>query len=424
MLVLAGASPPPPRVFKLLEYLPELGWNGTLLTPRLDGDTRFAAAATPSYSAIATPFLPTPSRLLVDRRLAAKATRAPLPTKMASAMRVMLQWLNTPDDLVGWLPWAVGVGRRLFRQGKVDAIIASGPPFTTMLAGALLQRHTGVPLIADLRDAWTQDPFDPCGAIGGSFRATVGSRRVRAQRAIERFCLSRALLTSFTSDPTHAAYAAAYPGLADRFLVAYNGIDERDFDVAPERGAGFQSVYIGTLHEYQLPDLETFLEGFALARAEGKLSEGTFIVAGYRSPAVDGALTARIRELGLSSVVELMPAIEHRRAMALMKGADVILMLTGENRFTRLSKVSDGLAVGKPLLGLAPEGSETATHLRAQGHRVIAEPSATEVARALVELRAAPVPAGGEFPFPYPHKLHWRSTATALIERIDRGKRP
>jgi hypothetical protein len=103
-----------------------------------------------------------------------------------------------------------------------------------------------------------------------------------------------------------------------------------------------------------------------------------------------------------------------------MKGAGAILMLAGANRFTRLSKLSDGLATGRPLIGFAPLDSETAAHLRAEGQSVLSEPTAGDVARTLVDLRRARAPGTEDFPFPFPHELHWRSLAARVTERLER----
>ena len=43
--------------------------------------------------------------------------------------------VNFPDGRIGWLPYAVAEGRRCLRQWPADIIFASGPPFTTLLAG-------------------------------------------------------------------------------------------------------------------------------------------------------------------------------------------------------------------------------------------------------------------------------------------------
>src|SRR5262249_7227247 len=63
--------------------------------------------------------------------------------------------LLQPDPQVLWLPGAVREGRRLLRAVPHAAIVASGPPFSTLLVGAILQGVSGLPLVLDYRDEWT-----------------------------------------------------------------------------------------------------------------------------------------------------------------------------------------------------------------------------------------------------------------------------
>lgn len=431
LLMLASEYPPTPRVLKLAKHLPELGWTPHLVVPAADlrGDGRFSSAELPAAATVdRTPYLPALSSLLSRRkrteRVSPTRPREDGPARQPAAQdlaRSALMWLNTPDEWVGWLPFAIWRGRRLVRNTGVRAIYASGPPFTTVLAGALLKRLTGVPYVADFRDAWSLDASDPFGAIGGVFRAPYGRPRVGALRRLEAFCVSVADRVLFTSKTTRTRYCEHYAGLHRRSLVVFNGVDEEDFSVAAATGEAFTFTYVGSLHPYQLAGFDLFAAALRLASGISReAAKARLLVAGFRSEAVDSHLRAAVREAGLQEKTELRGPVTHSEAVALMKGAGTILLFAGENAFIRLMKISDGAAAGRPLLALARADSETGRHVADLGHRVFSGDAPEQLAEELVRLAGQGyTEPTGAFPFPYPHPLNWRTAASLVAQAMN-----
>ena len=69
--------------------------------------------------------------------------------------------MGFPDTRIGWMPEARRKGLQIIRDWCPDILFASGPPFTTLLVGYLLSRATGVPLVVEFRDRWSEDPYYP-----------------------------------------------------------------------------------------------------------------------------------------------------------------------------------------------------------------------------------------------------------------------
>ena len=63
--------------------------------------------------------------------------------------------LLQPDPQVLWNPQAIEAGLRALGQRKHDAIFVTAPPFSSFLIGAELARRTGLPLVLDYRDEWS-----------------------------------------------------------------------------------------------------------------------------------------------------------------------------------------------------------------------------------------------------------------------------
>ncbi|HJT36211.1 MAG TPA: hypothetical protein VJ783_29590, partial [Pirellulales bacterium] len=148
------------RTTKFVKYLPSCGWNATVLTvsnpsvpvfdPSLLGDVppsaRVVRARTwePSYAA---------KQAVAGAGGGASPPRWPrrwLKGAARQAANVLLQ----PDPQVLWFPAAVRAGVRLLRESRHEAVMASGPPFSSFLVAAAISRRTGVPLALEYRDEW------------------------------------------------------------------------------------------------------------------------------------------------------------------------------------------------------------------------------------------------------------------------------
>src|SRR5262249_33967283 len=157
--------------------------------------------------------------------------------------------------------------------------------------------------------------------------------------------------------------------------VIYNGADLSDFvgEVATlERPT---IAHIGTLHEYQWSQAQSFLRGFARALWCGTVPPETeAIFAGTIGLKLRGKLQAMIMGLGITASVRLIDFVPHAEAVRWMRGSRLLLLFVGDNRYIRLSKLSEYLAAGPPLLALAPAKSETADEVRRYGGRVVSDP--------------------------------------------------
>lgn len=437
VLILVHAVPPVPRILKFARHLQTFGWTPTLLAPRRPdrGDRRFAHDDVLSQVAVEQTFLLPALENVVRRLLGRLRRRSPEPPSHDappvarslgpwSVPRQLLLWTSTPDEYVGWLPWALWRGWRLVREKQIDAILASGPPFSVVLAGALLGRLTRRPFVADFRDAWVRDPVDPFGCLTGSFRAVPSRRRRAVLEFLERHCLARAASVLFTSDYTLSSYSNAYPEISARSTVLYNGVEEPDFGGSPEPAPSFAFTYVGTLHEYQREQFALFVRAFGLAlRQEPGMSACQVRVCGHRPAYVDAEIERVAREVMIADNLVREAAVPHRRAMALLKGTSVLLLFAGTSLFVRPSKLSEYLATDRPILALAPAGSEAATHVERFGHALYAGNSPDELAALIVRLwtaHRAGRPIEGTFPFPYPHPLNWKSSSAALASTLDR----
>lgn len=346
------------RSTKFVKYLPGHGWRPTVLTVRkgiyaqqdasllreIPRGTRVIRTSTfePAEAALAD-LRPTGARPGVKQRLS----------------RLIYDAAIVPDRTLLWLPHAFAAGLRAARQTRPEVIYATGNPYASFLLARLLAAAVTRPYVLDFRDAWTLNWYS------WRYRPRLDAvRRWRAavERAQERLVLRGAAAAIFMSEQVLADHAAAYPELADRFVQLSNGFDPADFEsVAPRQLEGFTILYAGKFAEYRRPD--DFLRGFALAARQ----EPAFGASARAVFVGDFGLEHRAvaEEVGVAKSVVALGYRPHEEAVALMKGASALALISGGDRTEQPGKVFEYLAADRPIVAIIPEDGASGDAIRA-----------------------------------------------------------
>ena len=145
-----------------------------------------------------------------------------------------------PDTLVGWIPAAVWRALRLIREHEPSILYSTSLPATSHLAALIVHRMTGLPWVADFRDALTYDP-DPI--------YTYYHPPQRVYAALERRVVQEARYTTVACD----SISLSGLGREDRRRRHIpNGVDLEDIptDLGPSTVPldRFRLSYVGTLY--------------------------------------------------------------------------------------------------------------------------------------------------------------------------------
>ena len=145
-----------------------------------------------------------------------------------------------PDPLVGWIPAAVWHALRLIRKHRPSILYSTSLPATSHLAALIVHRLTGLPWVADFRDALTYDP-DPI------YTHYHPPNRVYA--ALERRVVERALYTTVACDSINL-FGLGREDRRRRLIP--NGVDlddiARDLGTSTVPRDHFRLSYVGTLY--------------------------------------------------------------------------------------------------------------------------------------------------------------------------------
>lgn len=260
--------------------------------------------------------------------------RVPLSSRLSRLVAV-------PDDAAYWISAAVREGVQLGREHGVDAVLASGPPHSALVAGARVARTLGVPFVADFRDAWR----DNTNAVAPS-----AWHRGRGL-ALERFVLTEAAGVVAVSEPIAGEVRELG---ATRVEVVPNGYDPAEMPQRrPRDDAPLALGFMGRF--YATTDPAPLIE--AIAALDGQV---TLDVAGPPSPLLDAAVS----RFAAQSLVRHHGYLEHERALELMATTDVGVVTIADlpgSRAIYTGKLFEYLGMRLPTLVVGPADGAAAT---------------------------------------------------------------
>lgn len=380
LLVIAYYFPPMglsgvQRISKLVKYLPEHGWDVTVLTV---GDVGYFAH---DYSLLeevhGAGVRIERTRTLDPLRLFRRRGTIRMPSDgsrrfLSGLTHTFLQ----PDNKIGWKRYAVRRAKELAAEEPFDAILATAPPFTDFLVGHELRQTLGIPLIVDYRDPWVDNR--------NYFYATPLHRRyaTRLEQAVLRSSDSIVVVNRKIKEKL----IARYPFLTHTSVeIIPNGYDPEDIEEAGriplERPSKMRLTYSGHFDAGRSP--EFLFKGLANVFAANPASrdeiEACFVGHFHDS------FQKMAAKLGVSSAIHTTGYLDHRESVRQLLASDVLWLTIFDPTITP-GKIYEYMGTGRPILALAPEGAVRGA-LRGYGAEICVGPTDVEaITRAITEL--------------------------------------
>jgi hypothetical protein len=170
-----------------------------------------------------------------------------------------------------------------------------------------------------------------------------------------------------------------------------------------------------------------FLLAFARSIRNGAVPrDSELIFAGTIGLRLRARVEALVLDLDIVPSVRLVNFVPHQQAIRWMRTSHLLLLFAGNNPYIRLSKISEYLASGTPMLAFAAETSETAKEVRQYGGRVLSRASANEIAIELARVFRHENRTGWRpWAIDHPHPLNRRTEAQQLANILDQvGRAP
>ena len=280
--------------------------------------------------------------------------------------------LRFPDYAHPWIFPAIAKGRELIRRHDIDAIFATGMPWTSLTVGWCLKKLTGAKLMVDFRDPW----------VGNLFASPKPRLVQRMESGLERRIVSDADLVSLNTDPLREEFIERYPHVSpERFVTLPNGFDDHDFVDIPEldapgtakgEGPGLTVSHAGFL--YGMRDPRPLLEAVDLIRRETpeiaeriRFEQMGDIQLGYdpHQWAAERNLSDQFLDRG---------SLPYRECLRRMAGSDILLIIQQDTLTQIPSKLYEYIYLNKPILTIASRAGALGRAVEAYGFGEIFTP--------------------------------------------------
>lgn len=355
------------RTLKYTRYLADYGWRVTVIAPEEAAyditDAKLSEQIPPTVRVVQTRFLNVKKHL---------AIRGIYPALLA-----------VPDTWVGWLPWAVAAGRRVFSEDPYDLIYSTSPHATAHVIALRLVAHTKKPWVTDFRDPWFEDIPEPGAPKGRLYRWANQT----LERKVVHNCSRAVASTTQLRDLLQARYMQEPKS---KILAILNGYDEADFASLPvaekTRGDKLVIVHAGSINA----DFRNPRPLFAALRAEADsgaidLAKISVRFVGPGGFADSEDMKSAVARLGLRDTVEFLPRVSYDKALLELMRADLLLLLQASPDTASLvpAKLYEYLRTFRPVLALVWPGA-TADVLGITGGGWAVAPEDTQAMQAVV----------------------------------------
>lgn len=287
-------------------------------------------------------------KLLMGSKPTAGAAQANnQPGKPGIAKRV-LEYILVPDPQVTWYPVLTRAARRIVRKRKIDLVLITAPPFSTLLlVESLRKEFPDLPIVADFRDEWLTTAFELV-----SFLFSSGDHARKTAEKIEAAAVANATAVVAVTEAARRKILSRYPNLPEnKFHLVPNGYDATMLvrgESAARSSGKIVVTHVGTIY--------TSTEPTALVEAVESLPPD--VRSRFLFRFIGHIEEPRFREaiLGMGDAVELKGYLPQREALALMSETDYVLLIN-HDPLNVGGKFYDYAGGGKPILGAVhPEG--------------------------------------------------------------------
>ncbi len=354
------------RVTKFVKYLPRYGWEPIIITTTPDA---YIECDEYLKNDIPDTIKVEKIRSLLTKKETSKIrkqsnTEFPWENKnkktiLSNILLFFRSLFLIPDSQILWvLPVALKL-KKIIIKYQPDIIFATAPPYSVFIAGYIAKILSGLPLIIDYRDPWTQ--------FFSTFRTHESGFRKNIELHLEKKILNKANKIILTSKNLFSVFKKVLSEKnSNKCVIVYNGYDEDDYrNVRPQIFDKFTIVYTGkiTPNEYSA---ELFINSFGLLmqnRPDLKNKIEVIFVGSFR----DEKAIHAIDKFKINNNIKLLGYKNHHFTVSYQLGADALLLLLQPgytDSFVIFGKLFEYIRTGKPIFSLLPSGCEMAEILK------------------------------------------------------------
>jgi len=349
------------RAAKFVKYLPDFGWSPTVLTvsnPSVPVFDRTLLGEIPNSVCIVEAKTLEPSYEAKQSVSASDQTgsKQGVGKLLKTIIRGFANILLQPDPQILWLPAARRAAKKLLKEKKFDVIVATAPPFSSLILGAMLSKMFCIPLVLDYRDEW-----DISNAVWEN--KSLGRLSSFIQSRLQNYALKRASLVIATTQLSVTALEEKI-ALCDSKAAAiciYNGFDDSDINLTnriqdPHESGSYVLSYVGTL--WNLTSIAPVVKALhKLQREHPTVSDFLQLITAGRITAAQEQILDQLKDSAVS--VTRRGYVEHSEAIDIILNSDGLLLLLSDMQVAGRvvpAKIFEYMATGNSIFVVAPKG--------------------------------------------------------------------
>ncbi|MTI89653.1 MAG: glycosyltransferase family 4 protein [Balneolaceae bacterium] len=365
------------RPLKFVKYLRQFGWNPIVVCPEPGLYSHFDESLADELKEIAPDIYRVKAKTLFHSTGSDSKRIDYIPDFITQKIRRVQRLFLFPDNKKGWISPAVKECFNIITKTDVDLIYSTAPPFSNHIAASEVSKQSGIPLVLDYRDAW----------LNNHFMDEMFDWQKKKMKKLEKSCLKQASgvtgLDQFMLKGMKEVYGKQFP----ECKVISHGYDADDFKDHTSSSLDYQEgklniLYSGLFYESNQPDV--FLKGVSQAIRNGYFSKGEVHL--HFQGGIEPRVKRLIQKLGLADVCTNYGYLPHQKAVANLKKADLLWMISNfssEHKQIKSGKLFEYIGSQKPILGILHKGA-AAEILQSYGGGFVAKvDSAVDVATKL-----------------------------------------
>lgn len=338
------------RLRGLAKYLPEFGWEPTILTIKSDNtelsnensDLRVIETDYIDLSTVWKSRLGFNSKVEVHNQLNVSSKK-----NQKGALNFLINmWMEIfayPDPEKNWYNTAVKDGNELLENEKFDLILSSSYPYTSHLIGYELKGKHNLPWVVDLRDLWTQNH---------NYKFT-NIRKFRESH-LEKKVLSGADALTTVSEPWSSKLKLRHKN--KKIYTIFNGFDPDLMSNETELDNKFTIIYTGMIYEGKMDPEPLFMALKELIN-DREIDEKDISVDFYGFN-VD-ILRNCVEKHKLTQIINIHNLIPHDKVIEKQRKAQLLLLLNwndpNENG-VYTGKIFEYLSAKRPIIAIGGYG--------------------------------------------------------------------
>lgn len=341
------------RVKGLGNFLPDHGWEATIITRRLPGAPEGKARVVQTdYEVDLNDMW---DRLRHGAHDDGKEGVGKIEKGSSRLKRTMGALIAYPDAQRNWFRPALEAAREVMKEEEHDLILSSSPPQTAHLVARRIKKEHGIPWVADLRDLWTQNHY-----------YLYGQLRKRIERRLEL-----KILRTADALVTVSPYLAQKLGDLHRRTIVHSIPNGFNPDELSSESVNvdkiFSLVFTGTMYD-GVRGPQMLFEAVKDLQLENRILPELFHVR-LIGP-ISETVYQSAETMGLHDLISFEGPISHPRALEAQRKAQVLVMFFSDrmmDKYVCPGKLYEYLAAMRPILAFGVHTGDCADVLGETG---------------------------------------------------------